>query len=584
MRAGPALQVILVSIVALSQLAAPREASATWPLFGRGLCNATSNQQHPAIAADGAGGAIVAWQDFRNPPSKIAAQHVLASGDLDPLWPHFGRALVGHPDSLINAAGGQAAAALVPDEAGGAVVVWEDNRSAATETDIFAQHVLANGKLDDAWPLNGIALCAVAGVQSGPVLVGDGAGGAIVVWMDRRPGSADVDLYAQHVLSTGLVDPRWPAGGLALATAPGPQQFPVIAADQNGGAFVAWEDMRGDPTGFDVYAQHVQGAGLVDPAWPANGLPVIAIAGDQGRPTIVADGAGGAIVAWSDGRVADTSHIFAQHVLVSGAVDPAWPVAGRALSGAAVTESRPLAAADGAGGAIVTWQGFTVDLNMFAQHVTAAGQVDPRWPTAGRALGPSHRLETNGQIASDGAGGAIVSWNEDFADVFAQHVLASGALDPAYPDTGRGLCDLPSQQGDPAIVATGDSGAIVAWTDGRNGVDNDIFAIQVLAAGTVGVPPLATPALRFDHPRPNPARGDVALAFVLSRETPVRLTVFDAAGRRVRELASGPSSAGEHVVHWDLRDQRGAPVRSGIYLARLEAEGRAFTEKLVAMR
>ena len=50
----------------------------------------------------------------------------------------------------------------------------------------------------------------------------------------------------------------------------------------------------------------------------------------------------------TDGRLAGTDHIFAQHVLGTGQVDPVWPVNGARLSNAAVLESRPRIAPDGA--------------------------------------------------------------------------------------------------------------------------------------------------------------------------------------------------------------------------------------------
>ena len=62
------------------------------------------------------------------------------------------------------------------------------------------------------------------------------------------------------------------------------------------------------------------------------------------------------------------------------------------------------------------------------------------------------------------------------------------------------------------------------------------------------------------------------------------LDIFDAGGRRVRRLASGPRAAGEHSMAWDLRDESGQAVSDGIYFARLEAEGHTFTHKLAAVR
>src|SRR5436189_186004 len=77
------------------------------------------------------------------------------------------------------------------------------------------------------------------------------------------------------------------------------------------------------------------------------------------------------------------------------------------------------------------------------------------------------RQRTPATIVADGAGGAVVAW-QDSIHLVAQHVLASGTFDPLYPDTGRALCTLSSEQVDPALVATGGAGAIAAWMDSRN--------------------------------------------------------------------------------------------------------------------
>ena len=574
-----------VALAALTILALPQRARADWPASGLDATPFPAAQQHSVIATDGADGAIVAWQDLRNPRVNIFAQHLLATGSLDRAWPAGGRALLRDSLAIAGTAGGQFAPVIVSDGAGGAVVAWEDNRSAVTETDVFAQHVLATGVVDPAWPANGAALCAATGLQNTLAIAPDGKGGAIVAWVDGRVSANTPDIFAQHVLSTGGIDPGFPADGLAICTAAGPQGFPVILDDGLGGALIAWQDGRAPlTTGFDVYAQHLLSLGIVDPVWPVNGAPVCTAVGDQGRPTIASDGADGAIIAWSDSRIVATSHIFAEHVLGTGNLDRAWPVNGRAVSAAELSETRPLAVADGAGGAIVNWQGFTVHLNMYAQHVLASGVVDPVWPAGGRALSNRDRQQTFAEIASDGAGGAIVAWDDSF-DVVAQHVLANGAFDPTYPDTGRMLVNLPSKQGDPAIVATSGGGAIVSWTDGRNGSDIDIFALQVLAAGTVDVsPPGPAPGLAglaFAPAAPNPAREAFSLRYVLPREGFVRLAIFDATGRRVRELVAGTRSAGDQSVPWDLRDGDGASVRPGVYFARLDVDGRVLTEKLV---
>jgi hypothetical protein len=573
------VHVVLAMLGVALMCAAP--ARAAWPQLGRAVSTAANSQTHSAAASDGAGGSILVWQDLRDLPKvNLFAAHVLASGELDPAWPVNGTPVVSNVAAVI--AGGTFGPLIVSDGAGGAIVAWLDLRdSTAAAFDIYAQHVLTSGITDPNWKSDGNAVIAIPGAQDNPAMVSDGAGGAILTWMDGRPGASQRDIYAQHLLATGDVDPNWPADGFPVCTAAGLQEFPVLVEDGAGGAIIAWDDGRSSTTGLDVYAVHVPVSGSVDRNWPINGRALCTAPGDQGRGTIASDLAGGAIVAWTDSRVVGTSHIFAQHAPLNGALDPAWPLNGRAVSNVGQHESRPLAVSDGAGGAIVNWQALAVHLNMYAQHIGSNGVVDVRWPVGGLALSVTPRTQSSAAIAPDGAGGAIVAW-EDSSDVVAQHVLVSGVLDAAYPDTGRVLVGLPSVQGDAAIVATGAAGAIVAWTDGRSGRGTDIFALQVLAAGPVGVapPPPSPVGVAMERPAPDPTRATSTIRFTLTRTSDVRLDVYDAGGRRVRTLLSNRQAAGTQALAWDLRDDQGHAVGAGLYFVRLEADGHRFTQKL----
>jgi hypothetical protein len=515
---------------------------------------------------------------------------VRGSGSLDPAWPLQGLALLTDPTQLADADGGQNTPEIVPDGHGGAIVAWQDDRSPLTGTDIFAQHVLASGTVDPNWKANGAAVVDVEGLQHDMVIASDGVGGAFVVWTDTRPGVTVSDIFAQHILDTGVLDPRWPADGLPVCTAAGPQNLPEIVADGAGGAFVSWDDGRSTVTGFDVFAQHLLASGAPDRAWPVNGLVVCAAPGDQGRSIITSDGGSGAIVAWTDGRVVGTDHIFAEHLLVAGRVDPAWPVNGRQVSNVFAIESRPRIVPDDAGGVIVNWMALTGSvasgtLNMFAQHVKANGVLDPAWPAGGRALSQADRLQTAAEMSSDGAGGAFIAW-EDLNDVVVGHVLASGVLDPGFALGGRRVCGLESTQGDPAVVATPGGGAIVAWSDTRNlaTTSPDIFALQIETVSALDAPPPMTPATTLARPRPNPARDPLALHFALAHEGRVRLAIYDVTGRPVRELATGVRPAGEQTVTWDLRDATGHRVDAGVYFARVELDGRLLSQRLAILR
>src|SRR5262249_5290907 len=118
------------------------------------------------------------------------------------------------------------------------------------------------GVVDAAWPVNGRALCTATGSQTNVAIVPDLAGGAVVSWQDARNGSANTDVYAQHVLANGTADPGRTANGRPLGSATGNQIAPVLASDGAGGAIGAWQDQRSGT--FDVYAQRVNRLGGFD--------------------------------------------------------------------------------------------------------------------------------------------------------------------------------------------------------------------------------------------------------------------------------------------------------------------------------
>jgi hypothetical protein len=83
---------------------------------------------------------------------------------------------------------------------------------------------------------------------------------------------------------------------------------------------------------------------------------------------------------------------------------------------------------------------------------------------------------------------------------------------------------------------------------------------------------------------PNPSTGSTRIAFDLGQPGRVRLRIYDAAGRLVRQLADGPVSAGSHFKVWDGNDARGTSVASGIYYYELDVDGKQQSRKLVQIR
>jgi hypothetical protein len=83
---------------------------------------------------------------------------------------------------------------------------------------------------------------------------------------------------------------------------------------------------------------------------------------------------------------------------------------------------------------------------------------------------------------------------------------------------------------------------------------------------------------------PNPVRDATTIEFGLDRPTDVQLAIYDVAGRAVRRLVAERLNAGVYARTWDGRDDQGAVLASGVYLAKLTAGRRALTQKVVVAK
>lgn len=83
---------------------------------------------------------------------------------------------------------------------------------------------------------------------------------------------------------------------------------------------------------------------------------------------------------------------------------------------------------------------------------------------------------------------------------------------------------------------------------------------------------------------PNPAKPGTRLAYVLPGNQRVDLAIYDAGGRLISTLIEGAEKSGVHEIRWDGRDQGGREVASGIYFAKLQADGLVLTRQFTVVR
>jgi hypothetical protein len=503
-----------------------------WTAGGIAVCAAANGQHKPEIVTDGAGGAIIAWSDFRNGNADIYAQRLDADGN--PIWPVDGIAVCTVEDTFGWWM--MSRVRLVPYE-GGVILAWHDNRSG--NDDIYAQRLDADGNI--LWTPNGVAVCTAFGDQNDVEMIADGAGGAIIVWKDER--SDEGDIYAQRIAPDSTLS--WPPNGAPVCTATGEQEYHSVATDGAGGAIACWMD--GDWETSDIYAQRISSEGLL--RWPPRGRAVCTAIKQQAYPDITPDCYGGAFIVWSDQR----NDVWYDHDIYGQRVDQYgffyWTANGIKISEHQSKDHlEPRIIRDGYGGAILTW-----------------------W---------------SGEPLPGGGAGRPTARSSAYDDetIYAQRITADSIA--LWEEHGLKLCTYPDYMTTvrPRLVTDEQGGTIVTWCNIIN--NTGIYAQRVNANGnappaSVEDPPSAA-FLAQNHP--NPFNPTTTIRFGLTRRVHVALRIYDPAGRLVCTLIDGYRDAGTHRELWNGCDDKGRAVESGIYFYRLTAGPFGEAKKLVLIR
>lgn len=582
-----------------------------WGENGLVVCQAAAGQFAPELVNDSAGGAIITWHDYRSGSGEdIYAQRVNAAGT--PLW---------QPDGLpvCAAAGTQWYPKIASDGAGGAIIAWSDGRSGAADNNIFGQRLDANGQA--LWEKDGLSICSAAQNQERPIIlpVNDGF---VLAWHDSR--KSNVDIFAQKIDLAGK--PLWTVDGVAVTTAPFTQDEPRLADDGVGGVVLAWDDGREEETaifaqrlnsfgkteweengrqvvrsksrqehaeivklekdnwviawedhrkGYPlIFAQKINSTGL--PLWPEEGVPVAVTNRPEEKPTLAVTIAGGLVVAWQDKRTGNFD-IFGQTLTANEGL-PAWGEKGLALADApglvlhqnarlvdagqgdlilvfedarsgylniyaqkinragtllwgrnalpvarvGADQLNPQAVSDGAGGAIVVWEDGRDPrgTQIFSQHIGNNGRKI--FAGGSRPLTKVNSRQEKPVMIADGGGGAIIIWEDErnplgLKDIFGQHVTGQGNL--LWGKNGLAVCDENGDQGEACLVSDGESGVILAWSDSRRGERNpDIYAQRLEASGkplweTGGVLVCGAPDIQRNPSATSDGAGGVVIAW-----------------------------------------------------------------------
>ncbi|MBI5805199.1 T9SS type A sorting domain-containing protein [candidate division TA06 bacterium] len=209
-----------------------------WQTDGVPVCSLTNSEAWFAdIVSDGAGGAIISWEEWGRDGTgypHIYAQRLDSLGNR--VWPENGITVCSLPSAYVN---------MCADGRNGAVMAWQDERDVGTTSDdIYAQRVDANGNI--LWQADGVPVCTADDLQLDPLVCVNNKGSTAITWWEdyRNRNTTGKDIYAQLLDSLGNI--RWIADGISVCVRDSIQLANNPVPNNIGGAYIGWYDFLVD--------------------------------------------------------------------------------------------------------------------------------------------------------------------------------------------------------------------------------------------------------------------------------------------------------------------------------------------------
>lgn len=321
-----------------------------------------------------------------------------------------------------------------------------------------------------AWQANGVFVGHARFTPNGSIFehatLADEAGGIFCAWPDYSYADSGSAIVVQRMTKSGTRASGWPEAGRVLGLWRH-AEVPRLVRDGLGGTFALWSDWDEVQGFWDIGAQRVTPDGNIALGWPEAGRMLGLHSVVEGFAA-VEDGAGGFYLAWQDRSAADHIEVRVQRRTAHGNVAPGWPAQGLVLTTTAYFIS-PTIVPSAAGVIVVFADTRNADpTDIYAQRVLANGALAPNWPAGGFAVckvaGGQYGLEA----VPDGSGGAMVAWSDyrtGSNELYVHRITMAGASAAGWPESGRPVCDVSCGGGDVRLASDEEGGALLTWVD-----------------------------------------------------------------------------------------------------------------------
>jgi hypothetical protein len=504
------------------------------------VCIESGDQQSPDIIADGAGNAIVCWEDFRDGNVDVYAQKI------DPfrktLWTYGGVAVCteNHDQWKPKFA-----------YSGGPnfVVAWRDTRG---DEFVGAQALNASGAT--VWQADGVEVLEGELNTDGYDFATDGAGGLLATTSADRL-SADRDVYAQMINFHGdyyaaeptivsVSDVPDDQGGWVRITVDRSDRDDVAFLEQPAARYDVWQRIAASPA-----PAVPEGATLNATRHTARGVAFFEK--DGKRYIAAAPGAAVPEGTWeligSFAAAQDTQYVYR-----------ASTVADSSLAG-------------------VPYQVYFVTAHTTAPAVWFASAPDTGYSVDN--IAPA--VPASFVVAYNTGSGNYLTWDpcpDDDFKYFRIYRSETPGFTPSAADYVHGTTG--TDWNDTVAEGWKYYYKVAAVDMADNESDPTDGTATGAGAGGSGVPRRVT----LEQNVPNPFNPSTSIKIGLPADARVELSIYDSGGRLVRTLVDGRLAAGFRSVTWDGTDDTGTRVSSGVYFYRLEVGGETITRKMVLLK
>lgn len=429
------------------------------------IADGSGDQVQPKIRALADGGCYVSWFDNATGGYDVRVSRLDPTGAA--AWP----ASVLVADRSFSSTQDYGASI---DVTGASLLAFRDDRGSGEQ--ITAQRISPKGDL--LWG-DGVVLTATSEFVASPRIAGVSDGGAVVAW------SQGSTVRLAKLSAAGEV--QWER------TVTGPGGNGVTVADlqasdapgATGEVVLSMVRFGGFTTPRHLYAQKFDVDG--EPLWGADPLTIFDAGSLQfgNFPPFVADGEGGAVLAWYSSSPSLQS--FVQRVFADGSL--LFGADGQAVAEVAgQIRTAPSATIDRSTGDIYC---FWTEANSTQSQFGVRGQrfagTSRQWGSGGLVVAPLGSTEVSFVRTAPRAGGATALWIEGD---FAADTIPAYACDADGNAVWGGEVAV-SDSGTPKgrlEVATIDSGTVLAvWQSGQSGGGADIVGQNLRSDGTLGV-------------------------------------------------------------------------------------------------